>query len=78
VTGWNIALKLPKEDEVAISKGSVFLFVTKPGETISEPEVKPLSDLLEQIEKSGIGERRNEGFGKVRICDEFHWEVPNK
>jgi len=75
VSGWNTALKLPKEDEVAISKGSVFLFVTKPCETFADTEVQPLADILKQVEESGIGERKNEGFGNIRICDEFHWKV---
>ena len=78
VSGWNSALKFPKEDEVAISKGSVFLFVTKPCETLADEQVKTLADILKQVEESGIGQRKNEGFGNIRLCDEFHWEVPDK
>jgi len=78
VSGWNSALKLPKEDDVVISKGSVFLFVTKSCQNIKEEEVSSLADILKQVEESGIGQRKNEGFGDIRICDEFHWEVLEK
>ncbi|MBU0567810.1 CRISPR-associated RAMP protein Csx10 [bacterium] len=70
VAGWNTALKLPKEDAVAISKGSVFLF--RIDRTLSDTEKTNLAQMLELIEQAGIGERCNEGFGKIRVCDEFH------
>lgn len=69
-TGWNSALKLPKEDELAISDGSVFLFHTS--QTLLDAERNNLIEKFNIIEQRGIGERRNEGFGKIRICDEFH------
>ena len=72
VTGWNTALKLPKEDEVAITKGSVFLFCADIPPTDEQKD--NLTKMLCLIEHAGIGERRNEGFGKIRICDEFHLE----
>lgn len=72
VTGWNTALKLPKEDEAAISKGSVFLFCTD--ESLTDKQKDNLARMFLLIEQVGIGERRNEGFGKIRVCDEFHLE----
>jgi hypothetical protein len=70
VLGWNSAMKLPKEDAVAISRGSVFIFHSE--QPLPIDEETNLAHMLELIEKAGIGERRNEGFGKIRICDEFH------
>lgn len=78
VSGWSNILKLPKEDEIAISKGSVLLFVTKQGQTVEASEQNELISAFEEIENCGIGERKTEGFGRIRICDEFHWEVLNK
>lgn len=75
VSGWNIALKLPQEDVVAISKGSVFLFMA---DNLSEEDKERLINVLDNIEQSGIGECKNKGFGRIRFCDEFHWEVPLK
>lgn len=72
VTGWNTALKLPKEDEVTIPKGSVFLFSTE--KSLTDEQKDNLKRMLCLIEQAGVGERRNEGFGKIRVCDEFHLE----
>ncbi len=72
ITGWNMAHKLPKEDEIAISKGSVFLFSID--ESLTDNQKDNLCRMLTLIEQVGIGERRNEGFGKISICDEFHLE----
>jgi CRISPR-associated protein Csx10 len=72
LTGWNMAWRLPKEDEIAICKGSVFLFCTD--KNLRKEQIDNLSRMFAIIEQAGIGERRNEGFGKIRICDEFHLE----
>jgi len=66
VTGWNDRWGLPKADEWAISMGSVFLFGLA-----SEPEWQ----VLARAQAQGLGSRRAEGFGSVRIADEFHEEV---
>ncbi len=62
--GWNVAWGLPKDVDVVASRGSVFLFWTK------HPE--QWDKALLDIERWGIGERTAEGFGQVRVCDEFH------
>jgi len=38
-------------------------------------EVDPASaqKQLMEMEREGLGERRAEGFGRVRVCDEFHY-----
>ena len=68
VSGFNSAHRLPKEDELAITKGAAFLYTT----TVCR---STLLSWLEDIETHGIGERRSEGFGQVIACHPFHWEV---
>jgi len=65
--GWNAAQRLPKETELAISMGSVFLFTT----TLADDQ---LLGLLQKLEREGCGERTQEGFGEVVICHPFHCE----
>lgn len=67
ILGWNAAWGLPKEKELAIEKGSTFFFKC-------DADQKNLLETLEQIEIEGIGLRREEGFGRVYVCDPFHIE----
>lgn len=69
VSGWHSGARLPKEDDIAITKGSTFLFQYNGDE--QEKLVKGLSTL----EEEGIGLRRNEGFGRLIICDPYHLNV---
>ncbi len=68
VTGWNELWGTPKMNEFAIDTGSVFLFASNV--EISEQ----LYEALFRLEEEGIGERKVEGFGRVRISDPFHLE----
>lgn len=69
VRGWNAQQGLPREDEPAIGRGSVLIFCIKPGcET-------PVHEQLAIVEKTGLGGRRAEGFGRVRVCDPIHHDV---
>jgi CRISPR-associated Csx10 family RAMP protein len=65
ILGGNAAWGLPKDKEQAIEKGSVFFFKCN-------AEQENLLESLKQIEKEGVGLRREEGFGRVYICDPFH------
>ncbi|MGM0502400.1 MAG: RAMP superfamily CRISPR-associated protein [Bacillota bacterium] len=69
VYGWNGLTNLPKVVEPALAKGSVFCYQTQ--SSVNENE---LLSALEKIEKWGLGERRNEGYGQVSINDRFHWD----
>lgn len=60
VPGWNMAGRLPKTTDVAVSAGS-FLFGW------SGLPVEELANVLGELEREGIGSRRSEGFGAV-IC----------
>jgi hypothetical protein len=66
VQGWNSMAKIPKEDMMAIEKGSVFVFSTK--------KLDDILDRLYNAEISGIGKRRGEGFGRLVVCDPFHFQ----
>jgi len=67
ISGWNALLKLPKEDDMAIVKGSVFIY-----------KIDSLRDdiigALHILETEGIGKRKAEGFGVITVCSPFHWE----
>jgi CRISPR-associated protein Csx10 len=66
VGGWNAAHRMPKEDELAVLKGSAFLYTTTTSAALLLP-------WLRDLEEHGIGERRNEGFGRIVACHPFHW-----
>lgn len=80
VSGWQAAWKIPKFDEMAIAAGSVFLFRFKEPRTFSnaplgssgKSEREIFFAAMQGLETYGVGERRNEGFGQIRICDYFH------
>jgi CRISPR-associated protein Csx10 len=66
--GWNAAHGLPRLDEWAVSRGSVYAYLYR-GDDHGRAS---LQDRLRQLQREGIGARRNEGFGRVLICDDFH------
>jgi CRISPR-associated protein Csx10 len=67
VSGWSEAWGLPKPPALAAVAGSGYVFFTS--------DIKVWHEALRTIEGYGIGSRREEGFGAVRICDPFHLEV---
>lgn len=70
VAGWSSAWGLPKPPALAAVTGSVYVFRTD--------NISAWHDALTKIEAHGIGARREEGFGAVRVCDPFHREVEPK
>lgn len=66
IIGWSRFLGLPKPGQWAITMGSVFLFGYS-GQT----DATFWQQLL-QVQTDGIGERRSEGFGRIKIADPFH------
>ncbi|HIQ05559.1 MAG TPA: CRISPR-associated RAMP protein Csx10 [Anaerolineae bacterium] len=62
--GWNAVWELPKVTEVIASMGSVYVYWTA--------DIDKWLPALAKLEVHGVGERRAEGFGRVRVCDEFH------
>jgi len=69
VEGWNAGLGLPKADALALQAGSCWLVRT------SAPDGELPLAALEELEAQGLGERRQEGFGAVRVCDPIHWRL---
>lgn len=63
-SGWNAAWRLPKETDLVTRIGSVFVFHT--------PNIDSWIPALKTLENIGIGNRREEGFGQIKICDPFH------
>jgi CRISPR/Cas system CSM-associated protein Csm3 (group 7 of RAMP superfamily) len=70
LTLWNSAADLPREAVVVIVAGSCFAFGFN-----SNPSEK-VKERLFSLELEGIGIRREQGFGEVRINDKRHDEAP--
>ena len=68
--GWNTAWGLPKDTELVARMSSVYVYHA-PHKLDDEDWLKALCALEEQ----GVGERRVEGFGQVRVCEAFHQEI---
>ncbi|HEU4322609.1 MAG TPA: CRISPR-associated RAMP protein Csx10 [Roseiflexaceae bacterium] len=64
--GWNVLWQRPKHSAPGLRKGGLFVFQA----------AHPLSDAdcgrLAKLQTDGIGERRQEGYGQIRVCDTFH------
>ena len=70
VGGWNAAWGLPKETDLVTRTGSVFVFHTS--------DINPWILALKTLENTGVGNRREEGFGQILICDPFHLRTREK
>ena len=66
--GYNIINNSRKMDEIVITQGSVISYC------VDNEDLEGILGYLEKIEENGIGLRRNEGFGRVRICSERKYE----
>jgi CRISPR-associated protein Csx10 len=68
IRGWNAAHGLPRQDEWAVNRGSVYAYLFEGDAAARES----LLGRLGELERDGIGARRNEGFGRVVVSDDFH------
>ncbi|QTA92057.1 type III-D CRISPR-associated RAMP protein Csx10 [Desulfonema magnum] len=66
IRGWQSAWNLPKPDDLSVAMGSIFLF------QYNGDDPEKLRNLLNELAVSGIGLRREEGFGRISVCDELH------
>lgn len=66
VRGWQASWGLPKPDDPAIQRGSVYLF------RYTKDELKSLEQYLNELSQKGVGLRKTEGLGAVRICEPIH------
>ena len=62
--GYNIINNSRKMDEIVITQGSVISYC------VDNENLEGILGYLEKIEENGIGLRRNEGFGRVKICSD--------
>ncbi|HRJ40283.1 MAG: CRISPR-associated RAMP protein Csx10 [Caldilineaceae bacterium] len=65
--GFQAAWGLPKVTELAVQAGAVFLYQME--------KAADWTTRLERLEEQGVGSRRAEGFGRVLVCDPFHYEA---
>jgi CRISPR-associated protein Csx10 len=63
-SGWNAAWGLQKDVELVTKMGGVYLFSTE------NPQL--WYSKLAELELSGAGDRTHEGFGQIKVCDDFH------
>jgi CRISPR-associated Csx10 family RAMP protein len=68
IRGWNAAHGLPRQDEWGLTRGAVYAYWFE-GDA---RERAALQERLSQLERHGLGVRRNEGFGTVTVSDDFH------
>lgn len=66
--GWNAAHGLPRQDEWAAARGSVYVYRFQGTAAEREALIRRLAALSED----GVGLRRNEGFGRVIVSGDFH------
>jgi CRISPR-associated Csx10 family RAMP protein len=66
LSGWDGLSRLPKPDIYSIVMGSVFVYGFD-----DEPDYEQLL----AVQQSGLGERLDEGFGRIRWADQWHLEV---
>ncbi len=66
IRGWQSAWGLSKADDVGLSMGSVYLF------RYTGSDFEGLQKVLISTAINGIGLRREEGFGRISICNSLH------
>jgi len=64
-SGWNSAWGLMKDVELVTNKGAVYLFST------TQPD--KWYPALAELELKGVGEKTCEGFGRIEVCNDFHF-----
>lgn len=72
VYGWHGVFRRPAEVEIAIQRGSAFLYEARLKDGVDEKKVK---EAFISLQLKGIGLRRAEGFGEIRINDPLHKEL---
>lgn len=66
IRGWSDAWGIAKPDDMGIMMGSVYLF------RYNGDNLEGLKQFLSRLTTNGIGLRREEGFGRILVCDSFH------
>ena len=71
VSGWNGAHNRPREAEWVLAAGSAFFYELRWPQGVPPAE---RARLLNDWQRRGLGLRRSEGFGEMRLNDPFHEE----
>lgn len=66
VGGFHSLWQRPKQAEIAVLMGGLYVF--QAARALDEAACAGLA----RLQRDGVGDRRAEGFGQIRICDEFH------
>lgn len=66
IGGFHSLWQRPKQAEAAVTMGGLYVFQA------ARPLDAAACAGLARLQLDGVGERRAEGFGQVRICDDFH------
>lgn len=72
IGGWSSAWCMPKPIAPAIAAGSVFLYHV-PGGNFDLARI--VLKRLAVLEREGVGQRREEGYGWLQVCTPFHLEI---
>lgn len=65
--GFQAAWGLPKQTDLAVQAGAVYLYQVN--------ALDGWTRRMEHLEAQGVGGRLAEGFGRLRVCDPFHYEA---
>jgi len=69
--GFDQALSVQKDLVPVLVRGSAFAFSCEPGD---RDTAEPMFEKLPALLRNGLGERREEGCGRISFCDPFHLE----
>lgn len=73
VSGWQTARRSPKEALLGVRGGGLYVFTADLRDGAGKRAA--LLNLLEGVERMGLGEWREDGYGQIAACDPFHLEV---
>jgi CRISPR-associated protein Csx10 len=68
IGGWDALRNIPRPPRLAVQHGSVWVYCI-------QDDPQPLQNAIQwwlEAEQAGLGERRNEGFGRVQLLHPFH------
>lgn len=78
IDSWQVSWGLPRPTLIAMSAGSCVKFEINGFSTMSDDTKTELTNKLHQLDNSGIGERRGEGYGQIRFNPKLLTEKINK
>lgn len=68
IGGWDALRRLPRPVQLAVRQGSVWIY------EVPEADLDRALAWWQRVEMQGIGERRTEGYGRVRLLHPLHQE----